>query len=116
MTNFKIIYKILRFLDAAMDCEEVDYSEISPFQLGVTRERWERVLIAMQDEGYIKGLVLGSSLTDNRRHIAEPIQPEITIKGMEFLANNGTLKKAAEALKTAGSAGSGAATALIGKL
>lgn len=99
MDNFKVIYSILKHLEAALDCAELDIDPISPFRLGITRERWEQLLIMLQDEGYIKGLVLAKSLGDSRRHIAEPIEPEITIKGLEYLANNATIKKAARLAK-----------------
>lgn len=98
MDNFKIIYRILKHLEISLDCAELDTEPISPFRLGISRERWEQVLIMMQDEGYIKGLVLTKSLSDTRRRIAEPIQPEITIKGLEYLAENGLMKKAAKTL------------------
>ena len=39
MDNFKIIYKILKILEQAMDYEEFDYSLISSEQLNVTPER-----------------------------------------------------------------------------
>jgi len=99
MDNFKVIYSILKHLEASLDCAELDTDPISPFRLGITRERWEQILIMMQDEGYIKGLVLAKSLGDSRRHIAEPIEPEITIKGLEYLTNNTTIQKAARLAK-----------------
>ena len=53
----------------------------------------------MQDSGCIKGLVLSKSLTDNRRHLTEPIEPEITISGLEYLEQNKFMKKAANLVK-----------------
>ena len=35
-------------------------------------------------------------------HIVEPIHPAITLKGMEYLAENGMMAKAKEALKLVG--------------
>lgn len=56
----------------------------------------------MQDEGYIKGLVTTKALKDMFRHISEPIKPKITIKGLEYLAENSFMGKAKEMLKMAG--------------
>ena len=101
MNNFKVIYRILRYLEAALDCEEFDVETISPFRLGVTRERLEQILIMMQDSGYIKGIVVTKSLGDMKRHITEPICPEITIIGLEYLEENRFMRKAANMLKGA---------------
>ena len=101
MNNFKVIYRILRYLEAALDCEEFDVETISPFRLGVTRERWEQILIMMQDSGYIKGIVVTKNLGDMKRHITEPICPEITIIGLEHLEENRLMRKAANMLKGA---------------
>lgn len=65
-------------------------------------EKWEQLLILMQDEGYIKGLVISKDLEQMYRHITEPIKPQITIKGLEYLADNSFMVKAKEALKMAG--------------
>ena len=47
MDNFKIIYKILRYLEKAMDYEEPDFSAISPESPGISRERWSALLIML---------------------------------------------------------------------
>lgn len=47
MNNFKVIYRILKYLEASLDYEEFDVEAISPFRLDVTRERWEQILIMM---------------------------------------------------------------------
>lgn len=102
MDNFKIIYKILRELEKNMGNEKFSVETISCEKLKVPFEKWEQLLILMQDEGYIKGLVLSKDLEQTYRHITEPIKPQITIKGMEYLADNGFMAKAKEALKMAG--------------
>lgn len=94
MDNFKIIYRILKYLETSMDCNALSTEAISHIQLGITRERWEQLLIMMQDEGYIRGLVTAQSLSDSHRWIADPVAPEITIKGLEYLAENSFMKKA----------------------
>ena len=82
-----------------MDCEYTDISAISHERLGITRERWEQILILLQKEGYIDGVVASKTLADDKPHIAKPIKPNITLKGLEYLAENYTLKKVENLLK-----------------
>lgn len=102
MDNFKIIYKILRELEKNMGNEQFSVSTISAEKMKISFERWEQLLILMQDEGYIKGLVVAKSIDDKYRHIVEPIFPEITLQGLQYLAENSMIAKARDALKMAG--------------
>lgn len=99
MDNFKIIYKILKHLEASMDAESTDIAPISPERLGISHERWERLLILLQDDGYIKGIVTAQALGEDRPHITEPIHPFITLRGLEYLADNSFMRRAAQLLK-----------------
>lgn len=54
--TFKIIYKILKYLERAMDFSELDLTPIMPEALGITRERWGAVLKMMIDNGYVEGV------------------------------------------------------------
>lgn len=72
---------------------------ISPPQLGISRERWEQLLILLQDDGYIRGLVVVQTLSDSKRHMGSPVTPAITLKGLEYLAENSLMKKTANLLK-----------------
>lgn len=99
MNNFTVIYKILKYLESALDVESPDLSPISADRLGVSRERWEQLLIMLQDSGYISGLVIGQILSDNRRYIAEPARPSITLRGLEYLTENSLMKRAASLAK-----------------
>ena len=100
MDNFKIIYRILKYLEEHLGEENLDLAKISHEQLGISFLRWETLLRMMQEEGYIKGLVYEQSLSDSSPHIVIPIRPKITIKGLEYLTENSLMKKAAETLKT----------------
>lgn len=102
LDNFKVIYKILRVLEKNMGNEKFSVRTISAEQMKISFEKWEQLLILMQDEGYIKGLVLSKTLEDTFRHISEPIKPQITIKGLEYLSENSFMGKAKEALKMEG--------------
>lgn len=85
-----------------MGNEDFNVEIISAEKMKISFEKWEQLLILMQDDGYIKGLVLPTELGKIYRHIAEPIKPQITIKGLEYLTNNLTIAKAKEMLKMAG--------------
>ena len=99
MDNFKVIYRILKHLEASLDCDYTDTEAISPERLGVTKERWEQLLLMLQDSKFITGIVSVQSMSDDKRHIAEPIHPVITLTGLEYLAENSLMRKAANALK-----------------
>ena len=98
MDNFKIIYRILRHLEQALDYECADPAPISHDALGITRERWEQLLIMLQECGYISGILIICTLSDECAHIAEPIRPTITLRGLEYLAENSLMKKAGDML------------------
>ena len=99
MDNFKVIYRILKALEANMDCSDIDISAFSHERLGITRERWEQLLIMLQESGYIKGVQYTQSLSYDKPYICEPIKPRITLLGLEYLSENATMKKVANALK-----------------
>lgn len=102
MDNFKVIYKILKLLDKHKGDESFDYELISAKAMGMDVPAWEQVMIELQDNGYIRGLVYTQNLSDKFPHIIEPIHPRITLQGMEYLANNSMMKKAVEALRLIG--------------
>ncbi len=99
MDNFKIIYRILKHLEMSLDCEYTDVGPISAERLCINHTRWEQLIIMLQEDGYIKGIVTTKALGDDRSHIAEPITPVITLKGLEYLSENAVMKKAANVLK-----------------
>lgn len=99
MDNFKIIYKILKHLESSMDAESTDIAPISPERLGITHDRWERLLILLQDDGYIKDIETAQALGEDRPHITEPIRPFITLRGLEYLADNSFMRRAAQLLR-----------------
>lgn len=96
MDNFKIIYKILKILEKAMDYDELDKSLISAEVLGISQKRWEAIMTMLQDEGYIEGLASVRSL--GMRGI-KLLDVRITLKGLEYLEENSFMKKAANIAK-----------------
>lgn len=99
MDNFKMIYRILKYLEEHLGEPNLDIEEISHEKLGISFLRWEALLKLMQEEGYIKGLVYQQTMSDNQPHVVEPIHPNITIKGLEYLAENNIMKKIADTVK-----------------
>lgn len=102
MDNFNAIYKILKLLDKHKGDEDFDYELISAKAMKMKVSDWEQIMIELQMNGFIRGLVYTQDLTNKFPHIVEPIHPQITLKGMEYLANNSFMKKAANALKMVG--------------
>lgn len=99
MDNFKIIYRILKYLEEHMDDEYIDSDGISHEKMGISFIRWEKLLWLMQEEGYIKGLLYEQTLSDSSPHVVSPISPKITIKGLEYLTENSLMQKVAKSLK-----------------
>lgn len=94
MNDFKVIYKILRFLEQNMGNESCDLNGISPDALGIAEAGWEQLLIALQEDGYIKGMAYSQTQEDKFPHLARPITPRITLRGLEYLKENSMMKKA----------------------
>lgn len=102
MNDFQVIYKILRLLDKYRGCEDFDYELISAKAMKISFERWEQIMIEMQINGFIRGLVYNQTLSDKFPHLVEEMRPVITLKGMEYLADNSAMSKAKEALRMVG--------------
>lgn len=99
MDNFSVIYKILKTLEKAMDLEEFDVSAISPERLGISYLRWEKLMIMLSKSGYVEGIVYDQCTSDYSPKLVRPITPVITLKGLEYLAENSLMKKAANIAK-----------------
>lgn len=94
MEDFRIIYKILRILQNAMDLEEFDPKELSAETLGLTVPKWSRIMAILLKEGYISGGQTWNSMNCGYPSVSLT-RPELTMKGLEYLEENGLMKKAA---------------------
>ena len=94
MEDFRIIYKILRILQKAMDLEEFDSEELSAGALGLTVQKWSRLMAMLLKEGYISGGQTWNTMDCGYPKVALT-RPELTMKGLEYLEENGLMKKAA---------------------
>lgn len=93
MDNFKLIYKILHKLEENMGNEDFVIYPVCAKELGISFEKWEYLLIALQDEGYIRGLGISDKPEDISRYITDTRGVGITIKGLEYLDNNPLMLK-----------------------
>lgn len=98
MDNFKIIYKILKSLEQALDYDEFDEESISPELLKVTEQRYNAIMAMLAKEGYIEGVSVKRMLGDCYPQIAVR-NIRITLKGLEYLNENSLMKKAASLAK-----------------
>ena len=97
MANFKLIYQILTLLDKYLDHEDPDWSKLSAEHFKVTEKRFTHIMLMLYEAGYIDGselIPLGGNAYDFK-----PINPSITLRGMEYLEENTTMKKAYRLLK-----------------
>lgn len=98
MDNFKAIYKILRYLEKAMDFDEPDLDFISAEALGISGQRWNAIMEMLAKEGYVAGVSMKRSAADDTAMLSLS-NPRITLKGLEYLEENTDMKKAARIAK-----------------
>ena len=94
MEAFKAMYRILRFLEAAMRVEEFPKEQFAGEVFRVSDEYFNSILKMLVDDGYVRGVVFISVL-GRPQYFVKLARPEITIKGLEFLQENSLMKKAA---------------------
>ena len=100
MDNFKVIYRILKYLERRIDTPFATIEDLDPSQLGVSRNRLEKLLKEMEKCGYIEGLMWTQTMSDVAPHLVPGCRVEITIRGLEYLTESSLMKKAGELLKT----------------
>lgn len=91
MNNFKSIYRILKYLEAALDVAAPDMTPIMPVALGITEERWKAYMQMLQKEGYIEGLSYKQYIGEESVMRVEKVK--ITLKGLEYLEENSLMQK-----------------------
>ncbi len=98
MDDFRTIYKILRILQKSMDLEEFDRSSISAEALGLSVPRRNRLMAMLLEEGLVSG---GEAWVTMKCRYPQIVltRPELTLKGLEYLEENGLMKKAANLAK-----------------
>ena len=99
--NFKFIYKILRALEAAMDCPEFSIEQISAEKLGISEQRWFRYLEMMTEAGYIAGVSFAKDICGDMSIHQSDTGIHITLHGLEYLSENSIMQKFYNAAKGA---------------
>lgn len=96
--NFKVIYKILKILEGAMEIEEFDKKLISYDSIGISETLWCNIMKMLVDNGYVEGIyvinVMGGRVPGIKMET-----PRITLKGLEYLEENSLMKKASNLAK-----------------
>ncbi len=96
--SFKIIYRILKTLEKAMQYDEFDEDLISAESLRITDAQWCAVMEMLADEGYVKGLTVKRSM-DGHCATVNLCNIRITMSGLEYLRENSVMKKMANTAK-----------------
>lgn len=96
--NFKIILKILTYLNKSLDEEYFDSELISANTLGITEIRRNNLLEMLYDAGYIKGLSI-KYYVDWGFVVTNLDKTKITLKGLEYLETNTIFKRIQKAAK-----------------
>lgn len=98
MNNFKIIYKILSVLEKAIDLPEFEFDlMLNERTLNITRKRLLAYLEMLSDDGYIKGINIKENIIGDME--ADTSNIKITLKGLEYLQTNSTIRQIHSAAK-----------------
>lgn len=89
--NFKVIYRILWYLERAMDYDFLSMDSISPKAIGITQQRWTALMAMIVHEKYIDGLA-AKYFCDGAIIISGTF-PRITLRGLEYLQESPLMKK-----------------------
>ena len=98
MDAFKIIYKILKFLEATMNVNEFPIEQFNSETFKVSDQYFSTVLSMLSKDGYIEGVTFVPILGQTCYGL-KFLKPTITIKGLEYLQENSMMKKAANIAK-----------------
>lgn len=94
--HFIVIYKILSALEENMDSgQPIDTNLWNSDALGISKERFAAYLEMLSDSGYIKGVALGNYM---RTPVIHYTNAKITLKGLEYLAENTLMQRAYKAI------------------
>lgn len=91
MDNFKIIYKILKVFEKNLDVEEPDWEDLTPKKLNISEVLWQNLIQMLIKAGYIDGIKITSTATGT---YITPINPQITLQGLQYLEENSMMRKA----------------------
>lgn len=101
MDVFKLIYRILKQIRALELAEEPDLALLSPDALKATEIERDNLMLKMQEEGLIDGLVVIEGIDGQQRPFIlwGRSMPRVTLKGLEYMEENSMMKKAKNLLQ-----------------
>ena len=92
-----IMYKILSYLYSCMkEGRKVNNPNISAEALGINHAYWTAIMVQLIERGYVKGYMVNRS--DNSMTVV-PVEPTVTIDGVEFLMENSMMRRALDFLR-----------------
>ena len=100
MDNFRVIYRILRYLEKALDYDEPDMNCISAKTMAISERRWLSLLAMLAGENYIEVVCARESV--GRKTVTSVSSVRLTLRGLEYLQENPTMKRAEAIEKKAG--------------
>lgn len=92
MDDFRVIYKMLSVLHEAMDCDELDADQLTSDALGVSPQKLRALWAMLAEKGLVSGVTV--KVTKGGR-VVSVIDPRLTYDGLQFLQENGMMRKAA---------------------
>lgn len=91
------IYKLLSLFEKQLDAETFDTELLKPEVWKISEPRFYRYLQMLSESGYITGVSVKAG-TDGTFY-AHISAPRITLKGIEYLAENSLMQKAFNVIK-----------------
>ncbi len=64
---------------------EMEYFALKPEMFNLSMLEFEKILVSMQNDGYIMGLIDAGAIEDGVRRIAQPYCPKLTQRGLRYL-------------------------------
>lgn len=98
----RTMYRILKTLLKYAGRQDFSNELISAKALGVSYDEWQYIMILLQKSGYVDGVVYTQDLSKRFPEIVSIANVGITISGIEYVEENGTMKKVGEILKEVG--------------
>lgn len=89
MENFEVIYKILSYLEKAMDYDEVNTQAISAEKLLISINRWSAIIEMLAKNKYVDGVNIYRPADGGT--IIDASNIHITLTGLEYLKNNANM-------------------------
>ena len=103
MREMKLIAMLLAAIKAGENNAAFNISLIDPAVLNTDEKTRDRIAVLLQDEGYIKGLLVIDGIDNMQESIIRwgESKPSITLKGYEYIATNDALRSTLKELKKA---------------